>query len=287
MDLTSLLVNLDRTRACAGRADAALALARACDAHLMGLFCVGRLDMTEGLINWPDFRNLPPGTHDRDFEQATETLQDFSQRATDAGVSHETRRTQAPVELIDQHLTADARNHDLTILGQYDPDDPPVGGRHVTEHVMLASGGPTVVVPYIGPVRDGDEVVVGKRVMVAWDAGREATRAVHDALPILQRAEHVDLLTAAPLKGAAAREESTAIEAFTRYLDRHDVRVQVHDMGSPGIGVGATILNRDSDFGTDLLVMGGYGHGYMRELVLGGVTRHILEQMTVPVLMSH
>ena len=287
MDLKSLLVNLDRTRGCASRVDTALALARACDAHLTGLFCVGRLDMTEGWINWPDFRNLPSSAHEQDLEQAAERLRQFSQRATEALVRHATRQTQAPVELIGEHVAADARNHDLTILGQYDPDDPPVGGAHVTQHVMLASGGPTVVVPYIGPVMDGDEVVVGRRVMIAWDAGREVTRAVHDAMPLLRRAEHVDLLTVAPLKGATGRKGSSAVEEFTAYLGRHDVRVEIHEMDSAGIGVGATILNRVSDLGTDLLVMGGFGHGHVRELMLGGVTRHMLQHMTVPVLMSH
>jgi nucleotide-binding universal stress UspA family protein len=119
---------------------------------------------------------------------------------------------------------------------------------------------------------------------VAWNAGREASRAVNDALPLLTRAKVVRILAINPDRTGEHGEEVGADVAL--HLARHGVNADVSVVGSD-IGDADMLLSQVSDFGADLIVMGAYGHSRARELILGGMTRHVLHHMTVPVFMSH
>jgi nucleotide-binding universal stress UspA family protein len=136
-----------------------------------------------------------------------------------------------------------------------------------------------LLVPYAGRFPDA-----GKRVLVAWNASAEASRAIADALPLLARAESVNVIVFETGKAGDHGEEPGADAAL--YLARHGVKATVSRYGSPDIDIGSQILSRAADMTADLIVMGAYGHSRMRELVLGGATRTILESMTAPVLMS-
>jgi nucleotide-binding universal stress UspA family protein len=136
-------------------------------------------------------------------------------------------------------------------------------------------------VPYAGRFES-----LGKRVLVGWNAGREAARAVQDALPLLMAAESVTVLTVNPEIGLGGHGEEPGAD-IALHLARHGVRVTVEHMTAPEISAGDVILNRAFELSADLLVIGAYGHSRLREMVLGGVTRSLLQQMTVPVLMSH
>lgn len=145
------------------------------------------------------------------------------------------------------------------------------------ERLALESGRPTIVVPHAGRFP-----TCGKRVLVAWNGRREAVRAVFDALPILERAEAVRVLSVNPDQtGGASNSEIAAA------LARHGVKCETAQSVTAGIEVGDDLLNRAADFSADLIVMGCYGHTRFREFVFGGASREILQHMTVPVLMSH
>jgi nucleotide-binding universal stress UspA family protein len=121
-------------------------------------------------------------------------------------------------------------------------------------------------------------------VMVCWDGSRAATRAIGDAMPVLEKAKQVDLVIVAA-KEPKTNEISGA--DMGQHLARHDIKVDVKRITSPDIDAASTILSYAADASTDLIVMGGYGHSRLREFVLGGVTHSLLQSMTVPVLMSH
>jgi nucleotide-binding universal stress UspA family protein len=176
-----------------------------------------------------------------------------------------------------------ARYADLTILGQLDPDRGEAEGllRPRPEQVTLASGRPILIVPYAGRFAN-----VGQRVVIAWNSGREAARAVHDAMPLLVAAEAVTVLTIDPRDGPQGHGELPGAD-ISLHLARHGVKAQVERTVAADLPVGAVLLSRLADLGADLLVMGAYGHSRMRELLLGGATRSLLQSMTVPVLMSH
>jgi len=122
--------------------------------------------------------------------------------------------------------------------------------------------------------------------LIAWNAGREAARAVRDALPLLKRMRSATVLVVDLKENPYGHGEEPGADIAT-HLARHGVKVEIDRWSIPDAKPAEVILSRAADYGSDLLVMGAYGHSRVRELVLGGVTRSILEQMTLPVLMSH
>lgn len=175
-----------------------------------------------------------------------------------------------------------ARYADLVILGQLDPDDAQAAVNNPRpEEIALSAGRPVLIVPYTGAYPAG-----GQRVLVAWDAGREAARAVNDAMPLLAAASSVTVITVDPRQ---SREEHGDLPGadIALHLARHGVTARVERTVSGGVDVGNVLLSRACDLGADLMVMGAYTHSRMRELVLGGATRTVLESMTLPVLIAH
>jgi len=182
---------------------------------------------------------------------------------------------------IPQRTALHARYADLVILGQDNPDAEPSADGVTIEAVLFTSGRPVLLVPYAGRF-----ATLGRRVLIGWNGSREASRAVHDALPLIAGAEQVTILAVNPEAGGGGHGEEPGAD-IARHLARHGLAVTVERAAGAEIGAGDMLLNRAAEIGTDLIVTGAYGHSRFRELVLGGVTRTLLRQMTVPVLMSH
>jgi len=174
-----------------------------------------------------------------------------------------------------------ARYTDLIVIGQQNAEWPSGVYRDFERSVPLAVGRPVLVVPYAFERRP-----VGHRVLVAWNASREAARAVTDALPLLKRAGQVHVVAFEPEKSGAAHGAEPGAD-IALYLTRHGVKVTVSRYDAPDVDVGNQLLSRAFDLSADLIVMGAWGRSRLREFILGGVTRTLLESMTVPVLMSH
>ena len=174
-----------------------------------------------------------------------------------------------------------ARYVDLILLGQTDPDQPLPVGRRLPEEVVISSGRPVLVIPYTGALDS-----LGERVVVAWDASREAARAVSDALPLLERAQSVLVVTIDPETTPLGHGDVPGAD-IALHLARHNVGVEVQRVPAGEVGAANALLSLVADYGADLLVMGAYAHPRLRQLVLGGVTRTVLQSMTVPVLMAH
>ena len=151
------------------------------------------------------------------------------------------------------------------------------------EALVMQAGRPVLVVPQAGQFPS-----IGRRALVAWNQSREASRALADAMPFLEAAEEVCVLTINETGGshAAGSEDPRAAQAVA-YLASHGVKAKALRDYATELRAGDLLLSRASDLGADLLVLGAYGHSRLREMVLGGVTRDILQHMTVPVLMSH
>ncbi len=203
----------------------------------------------------------------------------FGEMTTKNGVGAEWRMIQG--DTVEQ-LALHGRYVDLVVIGQRDADcDDWARGPHIADRLVLRIGRSVMVVPYIGRYP-----TVGSTVLVAWDAGRQASRAVNDALPLLERADKVHVLAINPTQGPSGHGEIPCAD-ICRHLARHGAKVEAQTATASDMEVGDILLSRASDLSADLLVMGAYGHRRLRELVLGGVTRHLLAHMTLPVLMSH
>ena len=170
------------------------------------------------------------------------------------------------------------RRFDLAVIGQSEPDRTGLA-EPLIEAAMFESGRPLVVVPYIQKTG-----LALNRVMVCWDGGRMAARAIGDALPFLERAKQVDLVIVTSESG---KSDQIPGADMGQHLARHGIKVEVKRIVSPDNDVPNTLLSYAADNATDFIVMGGYGHSRLREFVLGGVTRSILASMTAPTLLAH
>ena len=281
MSYKDLLVVLDSETASRGRMDLAAALAERFAAHLVGLY---PLPIPEAPRH---FGYYDPARLDPFFRELREKSQEVCEKERDAfehaanlrGLSAEWRVAAVGAE---SDPALHARYVDLTILGQLDPDRGDADLiRPRPELVALASGRPVLVVPYAGHFE-----TVGRRVLIGWNATREATRAVNDAMPMLTAADLVTVLTIDAREGPDAHGELPGAD-ISLHLARHGVKATIERTVAAGIPAGDVLLSRAADLGADLLVIGAYGHSRVRELLLGGATRSILRSMTLPVLMSH
>ena len=190
---------------------------------------------------------------------------------------------------LDDLVGRDFRLADLIVVGQHDNAHPPSRDADLPGHLVLASGRPVLIVPYAG-----EFATVGRRPLIAWDGTREATRAVHDALPILKKSRQVVIYAINPRP--RDRKIGTGLAKF---LSVHGIDAEIHRtraaiprdesavFGRHAIDIGGLLMSAATDFDADLLVMGAYGHSRLRELILGGATQSILHHMTIPVLASH
>jgi nucleotide-binding universal stress UspA family protein len=205
----------------------------------------------------------------------------FEEAARGRGLVAEWREEEAQAYGVADVVLNYARASDLVVASQADPDWPGTERLDVAERLAIESGRPVLIVP-----NTTTHECVGDKVLVAWNARREAARVVFDALPILQRANQVRVVWVNP-QSERARTQDVPAGDICAALARHAVKCEAVEEVQPGAGVGESLLACAKDWGADLLVMGCYGHTRLREFVLGGASRHVLSHMSIPVLMSH
>jgi nucleotide-binding universal stress UspA family protein len=177
-------------------------------------------------------------------------------------------------------LMALAGATDLVVYGQTSPNyRMPSGYR--PEDIVVTSGRPVLVIPYAG-----EFTTVGRRVLVAWDDTREAARALHDALPLIGKAEAVTVLTVRS-REASFERDAPGLHRVVRHLGRHGITARHEERLRGDLSIAEVLLSRAADLDIDLIIAGAYHHSRFREALVGGVSRNLLDHMTVPVLMSH
>jgi nucleotide-binding universal stress UspA family protein len=293
--LRDIVVVLDDFAANETRLGVAIALAKQHDAHLTGLSAldllmparpVARASVRSDtpaafqLLNWGRASPIDsPEPDRRDAEQAEWIEAAFRDRLRTSGLRGDWRIAGGKVN---EFVVGRARHADLVILGQVDPDHPPRPRvRQLLEDVLMTSGGPILVIPCIG----GYETV-GTNILVGWNNSREAARAVKDAMPFLAKASSVTILEAVPGGGKSTIGDFSGSDVVG-YLAHHGISAKTTRTVMASISASDALLSCAADLSADMLVVGGYGHSRLRELILGGVTRELLQHMTLPVLMSH
>ena len=267
MALADILVHVDTTPHCAARLDLAISLATRHGARLTGLYVMA-----------PQYYQPRHGSAETAAAEARDL---FSGKIEKAGCETEWLCVDWSVigvsvtEVINHH----AHYTDLVIVGQTAPGEGPPAD--LPERVVMGAGRPVLIVPYAGTFR-----TAGERILVAWKAGRESTRAVNDALPFLKRAGQVNLLAINSSTSYEDDDESLCSD-ICAHLARHGVTAVSEGLLVADLTIGDTLLNRAFEQGFDLLVMGAFAHTPQGKLTLGAVARQMLGQMTVPVLMSH
>jgi nucleotide-binding universal stress UspA family protein len=288
MAIRDILVTADASAAREGRLRLALALARSHKARLTVLYLlpaprsvappIGLGPVPPTAAAWAPGPSAETGTP-RDPERAEQAEAAFRGELRAAGLEGEWY-------LLDEgnlgEIVGYANAVDLTILGQQPAEGPADGAAGVSpDAVVVEVGRPVLIVPYAGSFE-----TVGRRALVAWDGSREAARALGDALPLIESADAVTVIYV----GRGERElerAQPALDRIVRHLRRHGVEAGAEETPRGDIPIAELLLSRAADLDADLIVAGAYHHSPLREALLGGVSRELLRNMTVPVLMAH
>ena len=273
--MKEVMVTVDAQDSCQQRIEIAASYASKMGAHLTGLFITPEIHfpryVSQGVVD--EARKQHESEFAKRVESARKVFHDAAE-CVDQGAGLLVLQGD-----YNEIVTGHSRCADLLVMGQAKKDQGESTWQEVPDKVILRSGRPVLVVPYIKfATREP------KRVIVAWDGSREATRALHDAMPILKHAETVEIVTIAEPKSAAAKYAN--VDLLLAQLARHDVKAKGHRLTNDKLSIGNLLLNHVVDSGADLLVSGAYGHTRLREIVMGGVTQDLLEHCSVPVLMS-
>ncbi len=209
---------------------------------------------------------------------AQDAVDRFEASAKREGLSAEHRIIEANLGRAATVFGRIARCFDLAMVGQTDPERA-LPDDLLIEAALFESGRPVVVVPYIQQAG----LKLG-HILVCWDGSRNAARAIADSLPFLAQGKKAEIVMVA--SGGRETDELPGAD-LGEHLARHGLNVEVKRLVAAGVDVSNVILSYAADCGADFIVMGGYGHSRLREFILGGATRGMLQSMTVPVLMAH
>lgn len=280
MSLKSLLVFVDDSEASPRRLETAIAMAQTHGAHL-----AARAVLEQPAYYYGIGSEVAADVYLEDLERvralAGEVAEAAEQRLAQAGHDGGVARETGVPAAVSEVAARDGRYADLTLVGQ------PVAGPQETlllkvfEGVLFESGRPLAVVP---AAWSGG--AFGKRVMIAWSPRKEAARAVGDAMPFIEAAEAVHIAVVDPATGDSAHGEEPGADLGAA-LSRHARDVSVDQLTSSGLSVGERLLRHAEESGADLIVLGGYGHWRLRQMLFGGVTHELLRKSEVPLLLAH
>jgi nucleotide-binding universal stress UspA family protein len=259
---------------------AGVAIAATLDARITAIACEARVKLPSTILG-NALIDLPALAADEARKSTANVKQLLALVQTEAqkrGVNAETVSEKCFTVDIPERLAEYARFRDLTIVPIPHGDD---FDQWYAETVIFGSGRPALVIPHEWSRRERFQL---DTVVVAWDFSKTAARAVADAIPVLQKAKMVHVLTVRNEKEIDTQH--SAVE-LARHLAHHRIEVNVDTADAAGRNIGEVLKSYCASRNADLLVMGAYGHSRLREFVLGGATRSMLSHPTIPVLMSH
>jgi nucleotide-binding universal stress UspA family protein len=273
--LNDISVLLPVDRPAGALIDCAASVATLFEAHLDGIACV--YQALNPMIASEAAAVVMAAEYETGVERAAVVLDQFELVTRKLGIPHDARSTFDVSYAATRTLTQMSRLYDLNIVAQPDRSNPSQTD-FLSEAVLFGSGRPMLMIPYIthAPIK-------ADRVLICWDGGIPATRAVYDAMPFLRKAKTIDIVTVNEKEGAT--EASSA--ALIAHLARRDLAATPYRITADTPNIHNAILSLAADNDSDLMVMGGYGHSRLREFILGGTTRGMFESLTVPALISH
>jgi nucleotide-binding universal stress UspA family protein len=275
MAIRDILLFLDDSKTNAERTQAALDLARQHHANLTGV-ALGSMKPV----------HAPSADDHKAIERMSERMaekliEQFDNAAEIAGLEIDSMIIYGDAAASALKMAHYARNYDLVILSQPNPNlDNYTRLMEFARTVLLHSGRPVFFMPYIGANR-----IPVQKIMIAWDGTPAVSRSVHDAIPMLQTAHEVILLVVKSKKQQESKKE-VLVDGLASHLANHGIRIQVMTVDPVGNSVPTVIQNKISEFGIDLLVMGGHGTPTLKQKIFGSVTSSLLSSMVVPVMMS-
>ncbi|MAL80506.1 MAG: hypothetical protein CMN55_15610 [Sneathiella sp.] len=274
MSIKTILLHLNDEAHLDTNIEAALGLAVEHKAHLIGLYTIAQVVVPATYMGYvpPELIEQSHQAEEKKAAAAKKRLEELAAKV-DCGVDVFIEQGYAP-DLLNAHALA----VDLVVIGQGDPEaENNAQVRYIAEEIVVSSPRPVLIIPSAGKFHD-----FGNHVMVAWNNTRESSRALHEALPFLKKADKVTLL-----RVNATEDENFETKQIMAHLERHGIKAEFKSGHWPDLDVGDAMLGALVDYSADMLVMGAYGHSRIREMILGGATKSILSHMTAPTLLSH
>lgn len=261
--------------------DSAIALATAHDAKVSALVIA---DLPTPFFSEVGFVGSEVNAHSYNEvrENAEALAETIRHRLKYAGISSDVQVVDVSPVTRGKAVAAHARYSDLSIMGGRDHNQAASSTATATfESLLMQSGRPVIVVPAGVPLPARP-----KRVVLAWQPSREATRVAHDVLPLLEPGTQLELLIIDPEKTQDEEREGPG-ERIAQKLASQGLPVRIVAKPRQGRSDGEDLVRYVAETDADLLVMGGYGHSRLRELILGGTTRAVLDTMSKPVFFEH
>jgi len=255
--------------------EGAVSFATSFGSHIAAIACEVHVQVPGSFLSGSLVGGLAKHEAHESLKNARALLAAFESTAEKAGVPHERILERCLTQQVPARLVEYARLRDLTIVSVPEPYD-----QWYAEAIIFGSGRPTLVLPESPPFRPFEL----NTVVVAWDFSRPAARAVADAIPILEKAKIVRIVTVTNEKVIDTKHSS---EELAKNLSRHGIDVIVDQVDGAGRSIGESLTREVASYNADLLVMGAYGHSRFREFVLGGATQSMLSKPLIPILFSH
>jgi nucleotide-binding universal stress UspA family protein len=243
------------------------------NAHLIGTYISPSLNLYGGIPS-----NILATYNDNQRKIAEAIKGEFTRVASRRNLSFEWSHSSVPTTEAVSHLVTEARTADLIVTCGNDSNDKQMALEDVPVRLTMETGRPVMLVPAAG-----NFATIGERIAIAWSRSRESARAAFDALPLLRTADTVTVVSINSTQEGPVQPG----EDLATTLSRHGVTARTAVGNTTTRSEGETLLDVIADHDADLLVMGCYGRSRLREMVLGGVTRHVLSHLNIPVLVSH
>ncbi len=287
MALKDLLVYVDQSNASLGHLELAVDLARRNGCFITALYArewspaqLAHRKTAElagrPLVEVGEIEKAVKGSLDQDALEVRSVLEHL---AAQYHLETEWRMVEGdPGTVLPQH----ARYADLCILGADMHSASTAGGYRFSEEMLFTAGRPVLLVP-----RAAEGATLGAHVAIAWNSSRSSARALNDALPLLERSEGTTVITINPSESIEARGGLPA-PRLLEHLRRHGISARSIELSDvPAEAVAAALQEKACAVGADMLIAGAHGHTWLREILLGSVTRDLLSQLELPVMMSH
>lgn len=280
MSYKTILVSLNETARLPQVVAAAGMLGRTLKAHVSGLYVIPAVQVYPS-VGFEAAPQVFEGNRSFFRENAARVRTDFEAAMQHEKIGFDVQQIDARTPLIADDTIARGRSADLILVSATNPDEVTGVERDFVEQVIMGAGRPVLILPGSGEGKLAlDEIVIG------WDGGREAARAVFDALPLLKAAKKVRVVHVGSQKDVGAKGIIPGV-SLTEALDRHGIKTEMQTFSTEGHDTGQALLRCADDCSAGLIVMGAYGHSRLAEFIFGGATRFVLGRLNRPVLMSH
>ena len=278
MEIKRILLHLDHSRGCRNRLSTAFEMARRNQAQIVGLFIVPDY-IVPAYVEAQISVDLVTEVTEKAIARAEEALAEYQAMAKKAGVEMDGHVVEGQVVPV---LREHSKYADLLLLGQDDPDDPDNTSYGLADALLFEGACPCLIIPHSGQLAPP-----GQRILLTWNASRESAHAMREAIPLLQAAETVVVLSSEPDGGELVARGHPHADELAAMLAAHGVESISSGISDSDIAPADAILGQAADMNADLIVMGAYGHTRLREIILGGVTRELLKQAPVPLFLAH